>query len=234
MMLHKSTPQKKLLLKCNSAAMNRFTSLAYSLLILFSAPFMRNDTSAPKYLFYLHGAVLEGESPDAGSSIFKEYQYKEILNGFREAGFTVESEVRSGGNIGEYAKKVGQQVTSLLNKGVKPEHITVVGGSKGALIAMHVSSLLKNKNINYVFLAACNDGNFNSFPDLRFYGNILSIYEKSDGIGESCIAFKNKSSASINHYQEILLHTGQGHQFLWKPMPEWMKPAISWANGKYE
>jgi alpha/beta superfamily hydrolase len=117
---------------------------------------------------------------------------------------------------------------------VEAKNITVVGASKGAVIAMYVSTFLKNKEVNFVFLAACNDGNFEGFSDIQFYGNILSIYEKSDDIGESCIRFKNKASTTINHYKEMEINTGLQHGFLFRPLAEWMKPAIAWANGHYE
>ena len=134
----------------------------------------------------------------------------------------------------EYAQKVKSQIDDLLKKGVDAKNITVVGASKGALIAMYVSTFLKNKDVNFVFLAACNDDNFESFPDINFYGNILSIYEKSDDIGESCVRFKSKSSSTINHYKEIEVNTGKQHGFLFQPYPEWFKPTVKWANGDYE
>jgi hypothetical protein len=137
-------------------------------------------------------------------------------------------------DIEAYAHQVADEISGLLKKGVEAKNITVVGASKGALIAMHVSTFMKNRDLNFVFLAACNDGNFGSFPDIHFYGNILSIYEKSDDIGESCIRFKEKAGTTINHYKEIEINTGLQHGFLFRPLPEWMKPAINWANGKYD
>lgn len=192
-----------------------------------------NSASAEKYIFYLHGAIMEGQSGNAKTSS-GEYEYDQILESFRKAGFTVKSEIRkSGTNISAYAKQVTEEINGLLKNGVSPGNITVIGASKGALIAMHVSTFLKNEGINFVFIAACNDGNFQSFPEIRFHGNILSIYDKSDGIGESCLQFKNRSGGGVKQYKEVAVDTGLGHQFLWSPMQEWITPSIEWAKSKY-
>lgn len=193
-----------------------------------------NTTHAQKYLFYLHGAVVEGQGDNAVNA-YGTYKYNDIINAFRNENFIVMSGVRkSGTDVKAYAEKVKGQIDSLLKKGVSAKNITVVGASKGAVIAMYVSTFLKSKDVNFVFLAACNDGNLGSFPDINFYGNILSIYEKSDDIGESCIKFKNKSSSTIAHYKEIEINTGKKHGFLFQPLPEWMNPTLKWANGNYE
>jgi len=194
-----------------------------------------NNSSAQKYLFYLHGAIMEGQSGNAKSPSFGEYQYSGIVDTFKSAHFIVKSEIRkSGTDVTSYAKEITKQIDELLKKGVKANDITVVGASKGAVIAMYVSTFVKQRDMNFVFLAACNDGNFQSFPDIRFTGNILSIYEQSDDIGESCINFKNKAPGTINHYKEIEINTGLQHGFLFKPLPQWIKPAIAWANGNYQ
>ncbi|MEO6166644.1 MAG: alpha/beta hydrolase [Chitinophagales bacterium] len=194
-----------------------------------------NTVCAQKYVFYLHGMIVENMGAKAVSPSFGEYKYDAILEAFRKEGFTVMSEVRKPNtDVSEYARTITEQINGLLKKGVPAKDITVVGASKGALIAMHVSTFVKNKEMNFVFLAACNDGNFQSFPEIAFYGNILSIYERSDDIGESCIRFKEKSAASISHYKEIEINSGLEHGFLFRPIPEWMKPAVGWANGDYE
>jgi len=191
--------------------------------------------SAQKFLFYLHGAIMEGQKGNAVSPYFGEYHYDSIVDTFRNSGFTVMSEIRKANtNIADYARHVTAEIDSLMKQGVKANDITVIGASKGALIAMYVSTFVKNRDVNFVFLAACNDGNFSAFPDIQFYGNILSIYEKSDDIGESCIRFKNKASSTIDHYKEIEINTGLQHGFLFRPLPQWVTPATNWANGKYE
>ena len=208
------------------------------LFIIFFIIFMpTNIITGQHYLFYLHGKIIEDQGVNAIDTIngYGAYQYEDILNAFRKANFTVLGEVRpKDTNPVEYAHKVVHQVDSLLQNGVKPNDITVVGASKGAIISMFISSYLKNKDINFVFLAGCNDGILNSFPEIQFCGNILSIYERSDDIGHSCSKFEKRTLLAIPHYKEIELNTGLKHGFLYKPLPEWIEPAIKWAENNYQ
>ena len=185
---------------------------------------------AQKYFFYLHGKIVEDQGVGAVAPGYGAYEYEHILQAFRKEQFTVMSEVRAKNTDPEtYARKVVRQIDSLLKTGVKPNKITVLGASKGSVIAQYVSSILKNKDVNFVFMAGCSgDGG-----GVNFCGNILSIYEKSDGVG-SCNDLKNKSSNSIPHYKEIELNTGLRHGFLYKPLPEWVAPSVQWANGNYQ
>jgi len=190
-----------------------------------------------RYLFYLHGRIIEDQGPSAIDSIhgFGAYQYENILNTFRENNFVVISEVRKKNtDVQEYANKMIRQVDSLLQVGVTAGNITVVGASKGAAIAMLTSTLLKNKDINFVFIAGCNDDNFKRLPPIKFCGNILSVYERSDDIAGSCTPIKNLSSQLVPHYKEIELNTGLKHGFLYQPLVEWVEPVIQWAKGNYK
>lgn len=195
-----------------------------------------SEIFAQRYLFYLHGKIIEDQGANAIDTVngYGAYQYEDILNAFRKAGFIVQSEVRQKNTDPlEYAHKIVNQIDSFIKSGVKPNDITVVGASKGAIISMFISSYLKNKDVNFVFLAGCNDDILKSFPEIQFCGNILSIYEKSDDIGHSCATFKKKTGLTISHFKEIELNTGLKHGFLYKPLPEWIEPAIKWADKNY-
>ncbi len=189
-----------------------------------------------KYVFYLHGAIVEGNCDHPVSAAFGEYKYHDIVAALRNEHFNVESECRPAGtDVKEYGHKVAGQVEALLKKGVKPADITVIGASKGAMIAMYVSTFLKNAKVNFVFLSNCNGDNLGSCPDIRFYGNVLSIYESSDNVAGSCIDYKTKSTpAMLAHYKEIKLNTGLKHGYIYRPIAEWFKPVVKWANGSYE
>jgi hypothetical protein len=117
----------------------------------------------------------------------------------------------------------------LLEAGVPASNITVVGASKGAFISMMASTMLQNKEINFVFLAGCSDG-IRKF-DLNFYGNILSIYDEKDQLVGSCQNYF-KQSLGINRQKEIVLKIGTGHGIVYKPLKEWIDPVVQWANGK--
>src|SRR4030095_8371938 len=160
-------------------------------------------TFGQRYLFYLHGRIIEDQGPNAIDTLrgFGAYEYENILSSFRKEKFIVISEVRKKNtDRAEYANKVVRQVDSLLQKGVNAWDITVVGASKGSAIAMLVSTLLKNKDINFVFIAGCNDDNFRRLPPIKFCGNILSVYEKSEAIAGTCTTAKTLSNQEVPHY----------------------------------
>jgi hypothetical protein len=182
------------------------------------------------YLFYLHGRIVEIKGPRAVSPKYGAYEYEKILEALKDRGFIVISEVREKGTpVGQYAGKIASRVTALLEAGVPAGSITVVGASKGALIAMQTSTMLANKEINYVILAGCADAIFHRF-DIDLYGNILSIYDEKDELVGSCQKFIEKSSG-VNKFKEIKLKIGTGHGIIYKPLKEWIDPTADWAGG---
>jgi hypothetical protein len=181
-----------------------------------------------RYLFYLHGYIVEAGNPRPTSSRFGVYEYESILETFKQAGFVVISEARrKDPEVAPYARKVEQQVSQLLNAGVPPKQITVVGASQGSWIAMFASTYLKNRDLNFVVIAACA-----ADPGLlrlvNLHGNVLSIYEKSDG-AQSCQEYRTDATG-INDWKEIEVNTGLKHGFLFRPMKEWTEPTIDWAR----
>jgi hypothetical protein len=182
-----------------------------------------------RYLFYLHGRIIEDEGLRPTSEKYGVYEYEKILETLKNKGFFVISEAREKNTIvSRYAQKVVSQVKVLLKAGVPPGNITVVGASKGALIAMLVSTSLGNKDVNFVFIAGCNDMIYHKF-DIDFYGNILSIYDENDEIVGTCQTFF-ENSTGINKYKEIKLKVGTGHGILYKPLKEWVDPVVDWAR----
>jgi hypothetical protein len=185
-------------------------------------------------VFFLHNMFLETAGMDDAHPEYGKYEYKQILSAFEKEGFIVFSEIRKRGTDGDtYAAKVRGQVDSLLKKGVKPGHITVVGTSKGAYITWRASALLKNKDVNFVLIGICNEGTLEQKKGFDPYGNILSIYEHSDALGQSCSALKARSPGTMPHFKEIELNTGLKHGFLYKASPGWLTPTMMWAKGNY-
>jgi hypothetical protein len=184
-----------------------------------------------RYLFYLHGLIIENEGLRPTSPKYGVYEYEKILETFKDKGFIVISEARPANTrINEYARKVVSQVNRLLQAGAAPGHITVVGASKGAVIAMQVSAMLRNKEMNFVFIAGCSDMIFSRF-DIDFWGNVLTIYDEKDELAGTCKKFF-QVSRGLNHYKEIKLTVGTGHGVLYRPVREWVDPVVKWAKGK--
>lgn len=182
----------------------------------------------PKYLFYLHGKIVEDQGVKAVHERFGAYEYEKIIDGFRNEGFDVISEARpKETDVERYAEKTAGQIRQLLKDGTPPENITVVGASKGAFIAMLTSTYLKNRDVNFVIIAGCGaDKGFLKLVNL--HGNILSIYEKSD-VAKSCREFFDDAKG-LNKQKEVALETGLAHGFLYHPMREWLIPTLDWAN----
>jgi hypothetical protein len=185
-----------------------------------------------RYLFYLHGRIIEEQGVRPTSPQHGVYEYEQILETFRDAGFVVISEARAKNTDPErYAEKVVAQIKNLLKAQLPPDQITVVGASKGAVISMLVSTYLKNREVNFVLLASCNDDMFKRF-DINLWGNVLSIYDVKDEYGQSCQKFFDKATG-LNKHKEIEVRLGIGHGLLYRPIKEWIEPTIEWARNSY-
>ncbi|RDV11878.1 alpha/beta hydrolase [Pontibacter diazotrophicus] len=181
------------------------------------------------YLFYLHGKIVEDQGIHASSERFGKYEYEKILNRLEKNNIKVISEPRpKGTDVESYSTKVANQINDLIYSGVNPENITVVGASKGSVIAMLISTKLANPKLNFVLLANCNNWVLENLT-IDLHGDILSIYEKSDNIGRSCLSIKT-SSSGVRKYNEVELTTGLGHGFIFQPIDEWVLPTIEWAT----
>lgn len=181
------------------------------------------------YLYYLHGAIVESQGLDAYNPEYGKYEYLKILEEFESKGFIVKSEIREKGtDVHEYASKLAIEIRELIDSGVSPNNITVLGASKGSLITMLTSTRLQNPNINFVLMASCNDWVPKNY-EINLCGRILSIFEESDQIGKSCQSIFSLSKCKLVT-KEIELHTGKKHGFLFKPLPEWIEPTMQWAK----
>lgn len=124
--------------------------------------------------------------------------------------------------------QVVMQIESLLEVGVPPQHITIVGFSKGGAIAIFTSSKLQNPEVNFVIMAICDDRVFEQ-TDITLSGRILSVYETSDELGSTCQLLIDRSN-TVTEFQEIVLETGKRHGTFYTATPDWMEPVQEWAN----
>lgn len=193
----------------------------------------KNENS-DRFIFFLHNRFLEEHELNDSHPEFGRTHYLEIIAEFEKNGLKVISEKRNGNvNARDYAVLVSHQIDSLLNNGIAPKNITIVGTSKGGYIAQYVSTLSNNLDLNFVFIASHQNSDIQNIPEINYCGNILNIFEKSDPFGVSAIQRKEQSTCTISHFKEIELNTGLGHGFLFKPLKEWIAPTIKWANEDY-
>ncbi|MBC3759804.1 hypothetical protein H7U19_15430 [Hyunsoonleella sp. SJ7] len=211
------------------------------LIIVISSKLQAQDTlvniqnSADSYLFYLHGGVVQAQGIPAVSEYFGSYEYLAILDSLSNYRTNIISEVRpKDSTIEGYGQKIFVQVDSLLNMGILPEKITVVGASLGAYMTVEASLQVNNPSVNYVLIGLCSDSAVDRFRkyNRQFKGRFLSIYESSDAKGSCSVLFEELSPASS--FDEIRLNMGIDHSFLFKPYDDWVKPMMKWIKKAYD
>lgn len=197
---------------------------------------IQNYETDRNYLFFLHNQFLEENNDGTFSDKYNvTVNYEGILQSFRKDGFIVLNEKRTKNtDTKDYARKIVFQIDSLIKTGVQPNHITIVGTSKGGYIAQYVSTIMANPNLNFVFIGCYQESDIENYPEINFCGNILTIYEKSDAFGVSAIKRKETSKLKISQFKEIELNTGLQHGFLYLASEEWLKPCKLWAYRNYE
>lgn len=189
-----------------------------------------------QYMFYLHGKIIEDQGLNAVSPDYGPYEFEAILERLGSYGFVVISEIRQkNSDPTEYANKIVSQVKSLLDGGVSPKSITIIGASKGADIAILASNLIQNDDVNYVVIGTCHADNIQYYKQsgITLSGNVLTIRDSVDALSGSCEElFTFSEGKGLANHTEIILHIGTGHGILYKPLDEWVLPAVDWANGK--
>ncbi|MBN1264813.1 MAG: hypothetical protein JXA25_04920 [Anaerolineales bacterium] len=188
-----------------------------------------------RYIFYLHGRIIEEQGLPAVSPEYGEYRYEEILQDLQNAGFVVISEVRDPGPGSQfYIDRTKTQIQLLLDTGVPPGSITIIGASMGGAMAVSISNQLGKADLNYVIMGTCASDQIGEWiqQGLTVSGNILSIYEASDTeySGSCGELFTHSEGKGLSRFTEITLHLGSGHGYLYQPLDEWLLPAEDWAN----
>jgi hypothetical protein len=186
------------------------------------------------YLFYLHGGVVTVLGNNAINQSVPEwgpYEYLNILDSLGQRGFMVISENRKEGVADTfYVNKICRQIDTLFKAGVKPEQVMVLGASAGSAIAIHVSGKMKNEKTRYVIMGGCWPDTYKDYQPVELYGHFLSIIEASDPHGTCKKIFEGRET--LRSAQEITLHTGLSHGFIYKGHQEWIDPVVNWFHQK--
>ena len=189
----------------------------------------------PLHIVYLHGQIVEDQGLPAISERYGEYRFDDIVQTFEDAGFEVHAPRRDAGADPDAAAwDVIELTAEILGRGVPPEHITVVGASKGAYIAILVSNQMAGPQMRYVLLAGCSAGNVERLlqNDAELHGYVLAIRDSSDTrLAGSCDRLVDASS-DLRSYNEIVTETGLEHGLIYAPRAAWMEPTIAFARGQ--
>ena len=187
-----------------------------------------------KYLFYLHGRIVEDQGPNAVSEEYGPYEYDNIVSTLVSKGYKVISEVREKNcDPLNYAEKVTKQIDSLLHIGIPANNITVLGASKGAFIAIQVSDLVQNKEVNYVLIAIFSESiaEILKKTNVKLSGRVLHVYDYKDVLSASGEKFINEfKGKEFSDFKEVELKMGLGHGILYKPYDEWINLLLKWSN----
>jgi predicted alpha/beta superfamily hydrolase len=182
-----------------------------------------------KYIFYSHGYIVEGGNPKPVHPTWGEYDYPGILDALAKIDAVIISEHRALNTKPiDHAQKLQAQVKQLINGGVKPRNITLLGFSRGGFITALVSSELKIPDINYALFAACTTGLSNN-EEVILTGHVLSIYETSDSVG-SCEKAIQRAPQDVSSFKEHSISTGQEHGAFYRPNDVWITLLKSWLE----
>lgn len=181
------------------------------------------------HLFYVHGAIVQEQGPEAVSPELGAYRFHDIVEALAETGATVHAPLRAKGtSLEQGVRTLTDEIGALLASGVDPYDIIVVGASQGGIMSLIASSNLANDQLSFVILGACSSWSETNLK-LNLHGRILSIYETGDPFGSSCSTTAAKSTG-VRAYRELPLYTGLKHGFLYRPLPEWINPTLRWAQ----
>lgn len=181
------------------------------------------------YLIYLHGRIIENSGPRPTHPQFGRYDYPAVLEALSSRGGVVISAQRPPEtDVDQYASVVIRQVETLIERGVPPGNIVVIGFSKGGAISMRVSSRLQRPQVRFVLLASCPEGR--AMLQLKLTGHILSVHETSDSLAGSCKPYASQPDGPVS-FKEIAISTGKMHGAFYLPRPEWANPVLDWVHG---
>ena len=190
-----------------------------------------NANANERYVFYLHGAIIQEKGINAVSEQYGKYEYTNILFALQKQGFNVISEARKKDTeVSDYAEKLAGQVGQLLDAGVPPERITVIGASLGAFMTLEAAKILANPGVKYALLGLCGEYAINLFKPsaASLHGKFFSVFERSDSKGSCAPIFTGLPKDSS--FSELELNMGNEHGFLYKPYDEWVAPVADFAR----
>jgi hypothetical protein len=179
-----------------------------------------------RYVIYSHGFIAEGDDPKPVSPQYGLYDFPAIKEAiFANGDFNLIAYQRPKSLDDSYAETLKSWVKRLVDAGVKPSRITLVGFSRGAYLTALASNDLADVGINTALLAICEKGEVSGAPSLSLGGNFLSIHEKSDSMGN---CNKVAARSHLTGFKEVAISTGKKHGAFFQPLSQWLEPLKAW------
>ena len=151
-----------------------------------------------------------------------------IVAAFGDMGFAVDTMAYAGETRADYARRVAGKVRSLLDAGVAPERITVVGAGHGSPIAILASAIAGNSHVNYVLLGGC-DARLKDDYTFRMGGRVLGIRDAADRGSHSCRPLW-RDAPRVGDRRDMTIATGLGAHAFDQPRAEWLQPIDAWSH----
>lgn len=185
-----------------------------------------------RYVFYVHGRIIETKGTKAVSPQFGAYQFLAITSQLAGKGRHVIAKVRDPGRL-EHVDELTADITRLLENGVSAQNITVVGFSKGGYMTLRTAKALENPDISYAVLAGCIEGVVSgkdrSADGLK--GRFLSMVDASDDLGFSCATLFARNP-HLKDPVDVVFETGLAHGLFYAADPVWLDPLQEWIKAQ--
>jgi len=183
------------------------------------------------YVFYSHGFIVEGTNPIPKNERWGIYEFPAIKNSLSDSEYNLIAYHRpKGTDPFKHAEALASDVRKLLKNGVVANRITIIGFSRGAFITALTSHYLAETPVNTILLAACGRIASSKYAEIKANGDLLSIYETTDGSG-TCKKLQNRS-IKLKSFEEVSISTGKEHGAFYRPIPEWIVPVKQWIKEK--
>jgi len=194
--------------------------------------------SHDRYVLYLHGRIVQEQGPRPTHPRFGTYEHRHILDALTRVDTTPDTVVlgpiRPAGTTLDQATTTSlETIDALLDAGVPPDRITVVGFSMGGAVAIRLAASQPHDDLRFVLLAACGrwlDTWLGDQPELVLHGTVLAISEASDDIAGPCGRLR---SHGLDDLHELEISIGGGHGAFYRPHPEWIAPTLAWMSGTH-
>lgn len=181
------------------------------------------------YVFYSHGYIVEGKNPVPIHERWGKYDFPAIKRALADTDYHLIAAHRpENTDPFKYAKQLARQVNQLIASEVPAKNISLIGFSRGGFITAITSSYLKNKDVNFIILAACTSG-LAKRKEIVIYGHLFSVYETSDSVG-SCREMVARRVDTVSSFAEISISTGKEHGAFYSPRKEWLLPVKNWLK----
>ena len=182
------------------------------------------------YVIYSHGRIVEGNNSKPVHERWGVYDFPAIKRALaKNDSFNLIARHRpENADLAGEAEQLVSWVRRLLDGGVQPENITLVGFSRGGEITAVASSQLNPLAVNTVLLATCWRGGVQERASITFSGRFLSIFETTD-LAQTCERIAARSDGLVS-FDEIEISTGKEHGAFYTPLQEWTGPLLRWID----